>query len=201
MLCMKVTAMNTLKCLHGARQFRSTRSRAEALHGFTAVELLVVISIVAILATLAAPSFDATIKRWRVRDAREAMTAALYLARSEAIKRGGNVILVQTPADANCTPTPSSSWGCGWSVYFDANDNGSMDAGEQIQSYPAPKGLTVETGGAAQRLFDRWGIADGGGSLAAAIYPVNEGSSPAASTLCMSSSGRIQYLPGNVSCP
>ena len=39
--------------------------------GFTAIELLVVVAIVAILTALAAPSFTPLIERWRVRQARE----------------------------------------------------------------------------------------------------------------------------------
>ena len=61
--------------------------------GFTAIELMVVVSIVAILAALAAPSFTPLIERWRVRSAIEHLTSTLYFARSEAIKRGGGITI------------------------------------------------------------------------------------------------------------
>ena len=48
-------------------------------HGFTAVELMVVVAIVAILAALAGPSFAPLIERWRVRDAAEAPVSYTHL--------------------------------------------------------------------------------------------------------------------------
>ncbi len=59
--------------------------------GFTTIELMMVVAIMAILVALAGPSFAPLIERWRVRDAAESLTSTLYYARSEAIKRGGRI--------------------------------------------------------------------------------------------------------------
>lgn len=56
--------------------------------GFTAIELMVVVSIVSILAALAAPSFALLIENWHVRESAEQVQSTLAFARSEAIKRG-----------------------------------------------------------------------------------------------------------------
>ena len=50
--------------------------------GFTAIELMVVVSIIAILTALAAPSFTPLIENWRVREASEQLQSTLYYARS-----------------------------------------------------------------------------------------------------------------------
>jgi type IV fimbrial biogenesis protein FimT len=124
------------------RTFLGT-SHPPAQHGFTAIELMVVVSIVAILAALAAPSFTPLIERWRVRSASDEVQSTLYYARSEAIKRGGRVSIVQDSS--------------GWSVYFDANNNGSNEAMEILQtSTPSPR-LDI-TFPAATLSIDRWGM-------------------------------------------
>ena len=62
------------------------------MRGFTAIELLVVVSIIAVLAALAGPSFAQMIESWRVRDATESLRSTLIFARSEAINRGVHIV-------------------------------------------------------------------------------------------------------------
>lgn len=125
-----------------ASRTSSGTSRTTTQFGFTAIELMVVVSIVAILAALAAPSFTPLIERWRVRSATDEVQSTLYFARSEAIKRGGRINIVQ---DSN-----------GWAVYFDANNNGSNEATEILQTTTPPPRLDI-TFPATTLSIDRWG--------------------------------------------
>lgn len=59
--------------------------------GFTALELMIVVAIIAILAALAVPSFSTTIDKQRITRAAEAVLADLRWARVEAIKRNRTV--------------------------------------------------------------------------------------------------------------
>jgi len=79
------------------------RSRAA---GFTIIEILFALTILAIMATLAAPSFRDFVAGQRIRAASYDVSSALMLARSEAVKRNGTVVL--SPQGGN--------WANGWSL-------------------------------------------------------------------------------------
>ena len=174
--------------------------------GFTAIELLVVISILGILAALAGPSFTSTIQRWRVRQAVENMTSTIYYARSEAIKRGGRITVIRNDLTTECPQaTTNQEWSCGWSVFVDSNDNGTQQANEEtLQTFATPSRINVmNSATTAQTRFkvDRWGQINGLGAQGFTFSPVGPGvSSPYTTTLCVSSGGRLQANPGDASC-
>lgn len=174
--------------------------------GFTAIELMVVVSIVAVLAALAAPSFAPIIERLRVRQAVEEMTATLYFARSEAIKRGGNITVIKTDLSSDCPQaTSATEWGCGWRVFVDTNNNGTQQAGEEtIQTSPVVSSVNVvntSNSGSTRFNVDRWGQINGLGAQGFRFVPTISGiSSPNVAVLCVSSGGRIRTKAGDVAC-
>ena len=89
---------------------------SKATRGFTLVELMVTLSVMAVLLAIAVPSFRDTIRRNRVTSASNALLATLNYARSEAIDRGQLVTLCPSADAANCT-SGGTSWGAGWLVY------------------------------------------------------------------------------------
>ena len=79
-------------------------------HGFTLVEMMTVLSVVAILITVAAPSFAEMVATQRVRAAASALTESLWLARAEATKRNTDVGFAFSDAQAGWTiPDPAGS--------------------------------------------------------------------------------------------
>lgn len=87
----------------------------QARLGFTMLELMVVIAIVAILASVAIPSFRTMIERNRVAGAVNQFVGDLQFARSEAIKRGSPVVICASTDGATCSG--ANAWHSGWLVY------------------------------------------------------------------------------------
>jgi type IV fimbrial biogenesis protein FimT len=116
---------------------------------------MVVVSIVALLAALAAPSFTPLIEAWRVRQATEQLQSSLYYARSEAIKRGGQIAIQKIPNNTNgcTTATGTRDWDCGWIICHDTNGSGTCTAASnpylQRVDAPARKYTSHRTGGGA----------------------------------------------------
>lgn len=164
--------------------------------GFTAVEMLVTLAILGVLAALAAPSMTRLAESWRVRQTVELLHGTLYLARSEAIKRGGHVVIQKLPNNAGGCTTASTKrdWDCGWFICEDTNGNRKCtDAEPVLQRIDTPNGVQVtRTGGADTIVFDRSGMVKGTW-LGFILVPLNKNvSHPGARGVCMSSAGRIR---------
>lgn len=70
-----------------------------AARGFTLVEMAITVAVLAILVSVALPSFQGLIMAQRVRAAASELHASLILARSEAIKRNASVTLTPVSSD------------------------------------------------------------------------------------------------------
>lgn len=88
----------------------------ETMRGFSLVELMVTLAVLAILTMVAVPGFRDTIRRSRVSAASNALLADLRYARTEAINRGQLVSLCPSNDGSNCT-ADGSAWDTGWLVY------------------------------------------------------------------------------------
>lgn len=171
---------------------RSKPGVRQANSGFTMIELMIVVAIMAILIALAAPSFNGLIERWRVRDSAEALTSTAYFARSEAIKRGGGITI-----DA------SGGWNTGWKVSH--TQNGTTT---ELKVNAAPSKVAIVQSNNKTTLYvDRWGMLSetNGGAAAAmdiALYPTGKGATDnSAIRLCIASGGRIVQMKQGAACP
>lgn len=88
---------------------------ARRSRGFTLLEAAIAVALIALVATLALPSFGAAIERSRLKAAAEALASDLQEARFEAARRGQPLHVELTPGPAWCWSV-STAPGCGCSA-------------------------------------------------------------------------------------
>ncbi len=164
--------------------------------GLTLIELLTTMSIVAILAVVAIPSFKTMTGQNRMVQSLNDLVADLQYARSEAIKRGRDVIVC--PANRhfnNCRN--SSDWSNGW-IVRDPGDSSVTPAisakvlriHEALQDGDSMMETDRRSGDAAGRIaFNRNGFSSNARTIQ--ICPPDNSAS-AARAVVISSTGHIR---------
>lgn len=116
--------------------------------GFSLVEMLTTMSILAILLVVASPGLASLTSANTLSAAQSELAAAMMLARGEAMKRGAQVGLTAA------VPVPGTEFSGGWTIFVDSNGNGLYDVGETIvRQQPAYHGdVRISTAGGATTI-------------------------------------------------
>jgi len=175
--------------------------------GFTLIELMVTVSIAAILLGIAIPSFTTTISSNRMTTNANELITALNLARSEAIKRGQQVTVRRKG-------TTSAQWESGWDVFVDSdgsnafNDDGAAplcDIGEDclLRTYDAlPSGFTLRTGNSVYKDYAAYLPSGFSKSSAGDTFRLCNGTDTSASrAITINAVGRARSSTSTTSCP
>lgn len=183
----------------------SKSKQLQLITGFTLIEIMVCIAILGFLIAIAMPSFSNTITRYRISAIRDELTASLQMARSEALRRGTQIIIMRNTANCVFDMPDSQDWHCGWRLVVDSNNNSSVNATEEvIQNIRLPTGYMLghpNAGSPSKIIANRWGQIS---PLANrfVISPIATGvSDPETLTICIGSGGRIRFIPDDVDCP
>ena len=172
--------------------------------GFSLVELMVVLTIAALLLALAVPSFKQTIQKGRITNSVNSFMADMRFTRSEAIRRSVNVVICRSNAPEATTPacdgntSASKGWATGWVIYY-LNDDGSKRV-LRVQSPISSVDSVIEASSPSYKFSF-----NATGRLPGATTTINFGSTdfPAEiqRTVCVSVGGRVRVAgDGLASC-
>ncbi|WP_432725739.1 GspH/FimT family pseudopilin [Variovorax sp. W6] len=155
--------------------------------GFTLIEMMVVIVLMAVMLGMALPSFSGLVERYRVEGMAKALVASVTHARAEAARRGKTVVIQQR---ADCR---GRDWSCGWDTLV-----GSGNTIETLRRQDPDDRVAIEknTGGAMS--FDAMGHSTGATSFG--FRPSGSDSSSNAVAVCLSLGGRVKLVKGDGSC-
>jgi type IV fimbrial biogenesis protein FimT len=179
------------------------------IHGFTIIELLVTMVVLAIVAAVAVPSFNSMVTNNRLAGEINDLVATINFARSEAITRGVSVVVCKSADGAACTN--AGDWSQGWIIFTDTDNNQSVDAGagdvviRAIAGYSGTDAMTGSGNSANWVSFNRNGFAPLNNANILKLCDADADFEPRA--LQFNTTGRVEFYkdasvaPLNQACP
>ena len=136
-----------------------THAKALPARGFTLIELMVTLAIVAVLAMVAVPNFTAFQRNSELTSMANNLVGGMNTARTEAMKRNTSALVAPISG--------TTDWSGGWRVFVDVNRNGVFDLGTDIlvTTYPALPNYIAATSTVTSASFNGSGYSFGSSGL------------------------------------
>ncbi|USE37533.1 GspH/FimT family pseudopilin [Endozoicomonas sp. SCSIO W0465] len=109
--------------------------------GFTLVEMMITVVLIAIMVNLVAPMGQIA-EGFKLDYVNQRIYSSAVLARSEAIKRSETVSVCRSISGTACQT--GTNWADGWVIFVNNNGNNSIDPGEEIIRVYNPASSPVE---------------------------------------------------------
>lgn len=160
------------------------------IRGITLIELLIALAILAVMVSLAAPSFGSLIEKTNVRNARSELSVALGAARIAAVSRTAHVVVCPSRDQRVCND--GIEWQAGWIVFVDANRDREHQADETVLSVgqARPAGTAIISSAGRPRAAYRPDGSATGSNLTLTFC--ERGGRVEASTLVINNAGRVR---------
>lgn len=131
-------------------------------NGFTLIELMITLTVLGILVSIAVPSFFELLSNNRMTATTNSISAGLQAARSEAIIRKAPVIFCQNNGAGTGCAASLGTLAAGWIIGLDTDLNGSIDAGGVIRvtdAFPTSMAFTMTGFGSNFVRYNTQGMA------------------------------------------
>jgi type IV fimbrial biogenesis protein FimT len=160
----------------------------KTMRGYTLMEVIITMSIVAILMTIGIPSFRYITNANRIAGEINGLLGDMQFARAEAIKEGQNVSVCVSANGTSCSGPTINTWQNGWIVFSYPANTGVVDAlGETVLRVQPPFSSTdtfVASNTVGVVTFNREGYATG--ILNGALITLQTAPSTTSGTRCLS---------------
>lgn len=129
-------------------------------HGITVIELMMVLAVVAILATVGVPAMAGFMAENRVVAKTNLLISHIQFARHSAVTRRAHV--VACPSHDQLTCSGGNRWDRGWIIFIDRdNDNAPESPQDVLRVVPPESTLLLHSGGRHRVRFQPMGTAYG----------------------------------------